>query len=115
MQPKRWALAACLTLVMLASEACTTIGGGFGESISQLKPGVTTEPQAVALLGPPTESTPSDHGMTKVIWARVSDPNDSIRHTRTVTVLFGPDGKLSKVDSRSNAYNIVDRKAAPGS
>ena len=115
MHPQRLALSACLAMVLLATAACATIGGRFGEDISRLQVGVTTEPQAVAVLGSPTASAPVGQGMTKVTWARVSDAAGSIRHSRTVTVVFGADGKMAKLESRTNAYNIVDRKAAPAS
>lgn len=108
MHPIRVFLTAGLCAALLATAACSTIGGQFGADIGQLKVGQTTEPQAIAVLGPPAGSAPLDQGRTEVTWTRTSD-SSALHHQRTVKVIFGADGKMIRVDSKSNAYNLPDR------
>ncbi len=107
MHPKQLFLAAGLCAGLLAATGCSTIGGQFGSDIGGLKVGETTEAEAIAVLGPPAGSAALDQGRTEVTWARTLD-STALHHERTVKIIFGPDGKMTKVDSRSNAYTLVD-------
>ena len=82
---------------------CATVGRDFDISkADQLRPGVSTAADAVALLGPySTESV--TNGMHSYGWSYAHATAFGGAHGKTVVLTFGPDGKLvSRTTSGTN-------------
>jgi hypothetical protein len=62
-------------------------GPSLDERMAMLQPGQTTEMQAIALLGPPTDAG-KDGNVDLVVW---------VIGSKGVAIRFGPDGKMISV------------------
>jgi ABC-type uncharacterized transport system auxiliary subunit len=83
----------CLTIsVALMLAGCASGTNYNPASVSQLQPGIPRE-EVVKMLGKPNSVTTMANGQTILVWARakVSPFGAS---SRSVSLMFGPDGKL---------------------
>jgi hypothetical protein len=89
-----------VALALLAS-GCATVGKDIDMSaVDQLKPGVATVADAVALLGPYTSQAANSAGVTVYGWsyARTNGITGKME-SKAVMLAFGPDGKLVQKSS----------------
>lgn len=87
-------IAAAVVLV-----GCASVGTEFRPAaLSQVQPGQTTMAQAAELLGsPPQQTVRTDNGVTTLIWRHVVAAPGVVTKNQSITLLFGPDGKLVRV------------------
>lgn len=84
-------------LVLAALVAgCATVGQGFDAgAIARLQPGQTTIDGAAQLLGAPATSTVRhDNGTVTQSWQHIAAGPLGVSANRSMTLIFGPDGKL---------------------
>ena len=66
-------------------------------SVRQLQPGVTTEKDAIAQLGPPAATNNNGDGTQLLQWQYVYGTTTSWVGNAHAAILFGPDHKMIKV------------------
>jgi hypothetical protein len=97
----RKALAVAVMAVAVAG--CADGQGAYVNSASShFTPGVTTRAQAIAELGPPNSVYDRADGSRTLTWARTGGLfNES--ETRSLSVLFGPDDKIIRIEGGAGA------------
>lgn len=81
-------------LGLVLALACATVGRKMDLSlVDRLQPGISTQADAVALLGQPT-AVVKDGQLTSLSWAYAHANAFGHAEVQTVTLTFGPDGKL---------------------
>jgi hypothetical protein len=88
-----WAIA---TLSLLLAGCADGQGAFVNETAGHFTPGVTTRAEAIAQLGPPSTVYQQANGSRTVSWARTGGLFAE-SDTRSLTIVFGPDDKLSQV------------------
>lgn len=92
--------------IALLVVACATTGHKFDmEAADKFQPGVTTEPEAIAALGPPTSQITNPDGSKLVTWSYgKSTPFTS--GAKVLTIQFSADGKMMGVVQNLNSSGI---------
>lgn len=82
--------------------ACAHMGTKFEMAdVDSLRPGVTTQQEAIAKLGKPNHSSTASNGYTLLAWQYAEAGYLTGATGRGVTLLFDKDGKMVRVMSRS--------------
>lgn len=92
---------ACAAVIMFAAAACSYGSPYNAEQVPNLKPGVTTYNDAVALLGQPVaQRTSSKDGVTKVAWSYMTT-GGTPNHNKLVLTFRTQDMVLENVESQT--------------
>jgi outer membrane protein assembly factor BamE (lipoprotein component of BamABCDE complex) len=67
------------------------------QTVMQLKPGVSTEQDAIAQLGPPAARVNNDDGTQLLQWQYIYETSTSAVGNAHAAILFGSDQKMIKV------------------
>ena len=87
-----------LSLMMLVAGCAFQEGHRFDAStVQQLQPGVTTDQDAIAQLGPPARTTNNADGTQLLQWQYIYGTTGTWSGDAHAAILFGPDHKMIKV------------------
>ena len=88
--------------LVAALTGCVSVGKDFSMAdVDAMQPGVTTFQDAVAKLGEPASTSMAGDGQKLASWVRVASGLGSTTQ-KAVSIVFGKDGKMIRVGSRSN-------------
>jgi hypothetical protein len=97
--PMRKAFLAGYAVIALGFAGCAQSGHPFDPSlVNQLTPGVSTEADAISLLGTPTAITIGPTGNRGLVWTHAASVFVST-HVESVGLVFGPDHRMLRVAS----------------
>src|ERR1700687_5068686 len=92
------AIAVLLGFLLLIAGCTFQQGHRFDvNAVRQLQPGVTTDQDAIALLGPPAATNNNGDGTQLLQWQYVYGTTSTWVGDEHAAILFGPDHKMIKV------------------
>jgi outer membrane protein assembly factor BamE (lipoprotein component of BamABCDE complex) len=87
---------ACTALILLTGISCATFGNRINPAhVNQLKEGLSTQEDAIKLLGPPTTTAESGE-TTTLVWMYAHEGPLGDRETTIIQLIFDANGRLNK-------------------
>jgi hypothetical protein len=91
------------TAMALLLAACAQVGNRFNQDgVSQLRPGISTEQEAIALLGQPVSWVAMPDGGKAVKWMYAYGTALATGGGAAVIIAFAPDGRMRGIVGSSN-------------